>query len=103
LTEIRGSKLDKYKSDIDSWLEEDKRMRKKQRHTAKRIYNRLKDKYTDFSVSYRTVVTYVTAKKKELYDISKSYLPLEHKPGEAQIDFGRAEFIEKGKRFLDPI
>lgn len=102
LTEIRGSKLDKYKPDIDSWLEEDKRMRKKQRHTAKRVYNRLKDKYkyTDFNISYRTVVTYVTAKKKELYDINKSYLPLQHKPGEAQIDFGKAEFIEKGKRFF---
>ena len=30
-------KLDPFKADIDQWLEEDKKARKKQRHTAKRI------------------------------------------------------------------
>jgi len=29
-------KLDPFKEDIDEWLEEDKKVRKKQRHTAKR-------------------------------------------------------------------
>jgi len=33
---IRGSKLDKYKDEIDGWLEADKQARKKQRHTARR-------------------------------------------------------------------
>lgn len=41
----RGSKLDKYKPDIDSWLEADKLERNKQRHTALRVFNRLKKKY----------------------------------------------------------
>jgi transposase len=34
-------KLDPYKDTIDEWLESDRRMRRKQRHTARRIYNRL--------------------------------------------------------------
>ena len=98
LSESRVSRLDKYKEDIDNWLERDKRIRKKQRHTAKRIYDRLREEYQGFDCSYRTVAEYVSAKKQDMFNPKKSYLPLEHKPGEAQIDFGKAEFIEKGKR-----
>ena len=42
------AKLDGFKLEIDSWIESDKRMRIKQRHTAKRVFNRLKEKYQDF-------------------------------------------------------
>jgi hypothetical protein len=35
------SKLDPWKAEIEQWLEEDRRMRFKQRHTAKRIHERL--------------------------------------------------------------
>jgi len=63
-TENRGSKLDKYKSKIDDWLEADKQERKKQRHTAKRVYDRLKAMYSpDFDCSYRLVAAYVSQKK----------------------------------------
>ena len=99
VSEPRVSRLDKYKEEIDSWLEKDKRMRKKQRHTAKRIYQRLKEKYQDFDCSYRTVAEYVSIKKQDMFNPKKSYLPLEHKPGEAQVDFGKAEFIEKKKKY----
>lgn len=96
----RASKLDKYKAEIDGWLEADKEMRKKQRHTAKRVYDRLKEKYNnDFDSSYRTVAMYVAEKKKTIYTGRQGFLPLEHKPGEAQVDFGKAEFVEKGKRY----
>lgn len=96
----RESKLDKFKLEIDQWLEADKEMRKKQRHTAKRVYVRLKDKYNDkFDCSYRTVAKYVAEKKKCLYENKQSFLPLEHKPGEAQIDFGKAEFVENGRNY----
>lgn len=40
-------KLEPYKKDINQWLEEDKRARRKQRHTAKRVYDRLRKKYED--------------------------------------------------------
>jgi len=36
-----SSKLDPWKAEIEQWLEEDRRMRFKQRHTAKRIHERL--------------------------------------------------------------
>lgn len=101
LPDSQRSKLTRYKSDIDGWLESDKEMRKKQRHTAKRVFDRLKELYgNEFDCSYRTVAGYVSVKKKEIFvNNDDFYLPLEHKPGEAQIDFGEADFIENGKRY----
>lgn len=91
-------KLDPYKPDIDTWLEEDKKAKRKQRHTAKRVYDRLCEKYPDrFNCSYRTVAGYVAMKKKEVFGKKEGFLPLEHIPGEAQVDFGDAEFYENGK------
>ena len=96
----RESKLDKFKPNIDQWLEADKEMRKKQRHTAKRVHDRLKKEFEEeFDCSYRTVATYVAEKKKILYENKRGFLPLEHKPGEAQIDFGKAEFVENGRNY----
>ncbi len=96
----KESKLDRFKQEIDQWLTADKRMRKKQRHTAKRVHDRLKEEYKDtFACSYRTVAKYVAEKKKTLYENKHVFLPLEHKPGEAQIDFGKAEFVENGRNY----
>jgi transposase len=93
-------KLDPFKQDIDSWLEEDKRAKRKQRHTARRVYDRLIEKYGDgFDCSYRTVAGYVAMKKKEIFGKRTGYLPLEHIPGEAQVDFGDAEFYENGHHY----
>ena len=94
----RESKLDPYKPLIDSWLAEDQKAPRKQRHTAKRVYNRLVKEADDFDCSYRTVAKYVAEKKQEL-KLSKEpgYLPLIHHPGEAQADFGTAAFYENGK------
>lgn len=92
-------KLDPYKPTIDQWLIEDKNAPRKQRHTAKRIYNRLHREFQDFDCSYRTVASYYAVKRKELFSGPKDgFLPLEHKPGEAQVDFGTAEFYENGKK-----
>lgn len=94
------SKLAPYKAEIDQWLQEDKKARKKQRHTAKRIYDRLRKEYGNaFDCSYRTVAGYVAGKKKEIYQNAPGYLPLEHIAGEAQVDFGKAEFYENGIKF----
>jgi transposase len=91
------SKIEPYKKEIDGWLEDDKKRKKKQRHTARRALSRLKEKYPGIDLSYRTVAYYVKEKRKDIYSSAKeSFLPLEHKPGEAQIDFGKAVFIEKG-------
>ena len=92
------SKLDPYKPLIDKWLSEDKKAPRKQRHTAKRVHTRLKEEAQGYDCSYRLVATYVAEKKKELrLKKQEGYLPLEHFPGEAQADFGFADFYENGK------
>lgn len=91
------SKLDRFKPIIDTWLQDDLRMPAKQRHTATRVFDRLREEYGEiFNVSIRTVSTYVAAKKKELYGNNNAYIPLTHPAGEAQADFGEFIFSENG-------
>lgn len=94
----KPTKLSPYMPKIDAWMEEDKRMRRKQRHTAKRIYDRLCQEVEGFCSSYRSVAEYVKAKKEELYTKTTGTLPLVHKAGEAQADFGDVDFCERGRR-----
>ena len=89
------SKLDKFKPTIDEWLEEDKLHKRKQRHTAKRVHDRLCE-FDGFDCSYRLVAEYVKDKKEEIYGTDKFAMPLVHKPGEAQVDFGDAQYYERG-------
>lgn len=93
-------KLLPYKEIIDGWLIKDKEAKRKQRHTAKRVHDRLrKEKATKdtYDCSYRTVAIYVKAKKKEIFnENTDAAIPLEHKYGEAQLDFGDAQFYENG-------
>ncbi len=93
-------KLNPYKEIIDEWLLADKKARRKQRHTAKRVYDRLVEEYDgSFDCSYRTVAAYVAEKKSEIFKQKEGYLPLEHLQGEAQVDFGDADFYENGALF----
>jgi len=99
----KASKLDPYKPLIDEWLETDRRTRKKQRHTARRVFNRLVEQVGKeaFPCCYRSVASYVVEKKRQLYGGQKqARLPLEHPPGEAQGDFGQAEFVQNGARYV---
>ena len=96
--ETHESKLDPFRHLIDEWLQADKLAPRKQRHTAKRVFKRLQEEAKDFNCSYRLVALYVAQKKKELRLKKKEgYLPLNHHPGEAQADFGFADFYENGK------
>lgn len=96
----RESKLDPFKPLINEWLQEDKLAPRKQRHTAKRIFRRPKDETVDFICSYRLVALYVHQKKEELrLKKTEGYIPLQHHPGEAQADFGYADFYENGKLY----
>ena len=88
-------KLEPYEATIDGWLESDRRMRRKQRHTARRVYNRLVAMHEDFPCSYRTVATYVRERKKAIYGPTEAALPLVHKAGEAQVDFLRGGLLRK--------
>ena len=94
----RCTKLEPFMALIDSWLEADKKAKRKQRHTATRVFERLTRECEGFDCSYRTVANYFKTRRKELYKAG-GFLPLEHIPGEAQVDFGKTEYIENGKRF----
>jgi len=92
-------KLAPYKPTIDGWLAEDKLAPRKQRHTARKVFNRLRKEVPGFNCSYRTVASYYAIKHKEVFSGAKrGYLPLEHHPGEAQVDFGEAVFYENGAK-----
>ncbi len=95
--QTRKSKLDPFKDLIDQWLNDDRYSKSKQRHTAQRIYDRLKELYGNaFNVSDRSIRAYVTKKRPEILDPCQCSLPLDHSSGEAQADFGSAQFIERG-------
>ena len=78
-------KLGDYLEKIDQILKEDLALPKKQRHTAKRIFERLQE------LGYQGGYTEVKEAVRERREQSKEvYVPLEHRPGEAQVDFGYA-------------
>ena len=71
---------------INQILEEDKSRLKKQRHTSKRIYERLRDEH-GFTGGITIVTDYVREKKRRTREV---FVPLSHAPGHAQVDFGEA-------------
>jgi transposase len=96
--EETASKLDRWKAEIDKWLEEDRRMRFKQRHTARRIHHRLLEEHPgDYDCSYPLVQRYVK-KRKTMRKDSPGFLELVWEAGVAQGDFGEADIIEAGVR-----
>lgn len=96
----RKSKLSPYKDIVAKWLEDDLKSPYKQRHTAKRIHDRLKEIYPDeFNASERSVRKFVAKLRQELGSANEGFLPLTHPSGEAQVDFGEARFIENGKTY----
>jgi transposase len=87
--------MDPVKPIIDKWLKEDLKKKKKNQRTAKRMFNQL-EKFHSFEGFYRTVREYVSLRKKELKEyIESASLPLESKPGTAQVDFGTAPFMHQ--------
>ena len=79
---------------IDAILEADWTAPVKQRHTAKRIFERLRDEH-GFAGGYTVVKDHVRlcrARGRE------TFVPLAHPPGHAQVDFGEAVGIIGGVR-----
>jgi len=71
---------------IHQILVDDRQAPKKQRHTAWRIFERLRDEH-QFTGKYTIVKDAVRAWKQSHQEV---FLPLVHPPGEAQVDFGEA-------------
>jgi len=78
---------------IDAILEEDKTKPAKQRHTAKRIFERLRAEHA-YTGGYTIVKDYVRAATLRCREM---FVPLTHAPGEAQADFGEALVIVGGE------
>ena len=66
---------------------------KKQRHTAKRIFDRLRKEH-GFDGGYTIVKDYVRERRRVVREM---FVPLEHPPGHAQCDFGQALAFIAGK------
>jgi transposase len=75
-------------------LEADRTAPRKQRHTAERIFQRLRDEhgYTGCASIVRAAVAEWRQGRAEVF------VPLAHPPGEAQADFGQAEAVIAGER-----
>jgi transposase len=79
-------KLDPFIPVIDRILFDDKSRPRKQQHTAKRIFERLRDEY-GFTGGLTIVKDYVAGWRQRAQEM---FVPLEHPPGHAQVDFGEA-------------
>ena len=97
VTREHASKLDSYKALIDQWLDDDMRSGFKQRHTAKRVHDRLVEE-EGAHVSLSTVERYVRKAKEARSAQREQFLDLVWAPGEAQADFGEADFYVRGIR-----
>lgn len=93
----RPNKSDELRTVISKWLTEDRSRHHKQRHTANRIYDRLKEEHSDIlKVSERTIRSIVKEEKAKVFGSGDAYLLLDHPGGEAQVDFGSFEAFENG-------
>ena len=83
-SESKRPKLDGFTDIIDGYIKDDKLVPRKQRHTAKRIFDRLKDEHS-FTGGYTTIKDYVRTHHQRHKEV---FVPLSHAPGHGQADFG---------------
>ncbi len=85
-------RLGPYCARIEQLLAEDETVGKKQRHTARRVFDRLVEE--GYSGSYTQVREYVRQVRRSCREV---FVPIEHRPGEAQCDFGEALARVRGR------
>ena len=91
---VRRPKLGPFTGIIDQILADDYQQPRKQRHTAKRIFDRLREEH-GFTGGYSSVKEYVREKR---LGSREMFVPLAHPPGDAQADFGEAVAVIDGVR-----
>lgn len=102
----RSSRLDPFKPVIDKILVADLDAPRKQRHTAKRIFDRLLDEHAMAEVSYQMVRAYVAARRPEIRAAAgrgpvNVFVPQSHLPGaEAEVDFGEVTVRLRGEQVV---
>jgi transposase len=85
-------KLDPFVGVIDRILEDDKERPVKQRHTSKRVFERLRDEH-GFGGGLTIVKDYVLGQRQRQREV---FVPLRHDPGHAQADFAEALAVING-------
>jgi len=93
LTKRRPSKLEPFLPIIEEILKNDRQVHRKQRHTARRIFERLRDEhgYDGGETIVKNAIRGLRQQNREVF------LPLSHPPGEAQVDFGYADVWLNGE------
>ena len=85
-------KLDGFVGVIEAMVEEDRTRPPKQRHTARRVWERLKEEH-HFTGGYTIVKDYLRSSSEGSREM---FVPLVHPAGEAQADFGEAVAVIGG-------
>jgi len=85
-------RMDAHAEFVDQILISDRDAPRKQRHTVRRIFERLRDE-RGFTGGYTTVRDYVRPRRQAL---KEAFVPLAHPPGHAQADFGEATVMLGG-------
>jgi transposase len=93
--------LDPWKATIDAWLAEDETAPKRQRHTARRIFQRLIEEH-GAQVGESTVRRYVAlAKARRPVALVAVNVPQSHRVGEeAEVDFGQISLRLSGEQVI---
>lgn len=90
-------KLGAFRAVIDAWLEADREAPRKQRHTARRIWQRLVAEH-GAEVSERQVCRYVRQRRRVLGEVGEVFVPLASEAGvEAEVDWGEAKILLRGE------
>ncbi|MDH3282256.1 MAG: hypothetical protein OEQ18_14160 [Gammaproteobacteria bacterium] len=90
----RKPKLEPFLPIIHGILEQDRQAPKKQRHTRQRIFDRLVKEH-GYDGCYTIVKDAVRAWGKRQAEV---FVPLSHRAGEAQADFGEATVVLRGEK-----
>ena len=92
LVDREQPRLGPLKEHIDRILEQDREAPRKQKHTAHRIYTRLRAEHPEHPIGEPTVRRYVAARKRELgLGGREIFVPQSYAPGqEAQVDWFEA-------------
>ena len=91
----RSLVVGEYARKADEWLEADLRMPRKQRHTARRVHERLVDE-CGFEGSYSSLQRWVKRWRQRHRGEAEGFSELEWAPGSAQVDFGQALAVVAG-------
>lgn len=89
---VRRPKLEAFIPIIDGWLEADRTVPRKQRHTAKRVFDRLRDEH-GFAGGYTIIKDYMRDRDRRGQEM---FVPLAHPAGHGQADFGEAVVVIGG-------